>query len=140
MKLRIRSNSVRVRMDRKDLAELLERGLVRDALHFGPGSAHTFTYAVMIGAAPLGSPRADYSSGLLVVTIDPVAAEMWAAGDRVGFDEEQAVGGDTVRVVLEKDSACLDRPADDAAEDAWAFLNPSAGCASNGARHVQAPG
>jgi hypothetical protein len=63
-------------MDRRDLAELLERGLVRDAVRFGPGSAHTFSYAVMIGSAPPGHPRADYSTGLLVVTIDPVAAQV----------------------------------------------------------------
>ena|SRR5262245_63507888 len=132
MKLRIRRNSVRVRMDRRDLAELIEQGRIGrgsarviDVLRFGPGSAHTFTYAVMIGAAPPGCPRADYASGLLVLTIDPVAAQLWAEGDRVGFDEEQAVDGGTVRVILEKDFACLDRPAEDAEEDAWAFPNPS---------------
>jgi hypothetical protein len=31
-------------------------------------------------------------------------------------------------VILEKDFACLDRPAWDEAEDAWAFPNPSAVC------------
>lgn len=128
MKLRIRSNSVRVRVDRRDLAELLDRGRVIDALRFGPGSAHTFTYAVMIGAAPPGRPRADYAAGLLVVTIDPASAGAWAAGDRVGFDEEQPVEGGTVHVILEKDFACLDRPAGDEAEDAWAFPNPSVAC------------
>jgi hypothetical protein len=128
MKLRIRSNSVRVRVDRRDLAELLDRGRVLDVLCFGPGSAHTFTYAVMIGAAPPGRMFADYASGLLVLTIDPVTAEVWAAGDRVGFDQEQAVEGGTVRVILEKDFACLDRPAGDEAEDAWAFPNPAAAC------------
>jgi hypothetical protein len=68
MKLRIRRNSIRVRVDRRDLAELLERGRVLDVLRFGPGSAHRFTYAVMIGAAPPGRPRADYAGGLLVIT------------------------------------------------------------------------
>lgn len=128
MKLRIRRNSVRVRMDRRDLAELIEQGRVIDVLRFGPGSAHTFTYAVLIGAASPGSPRVDYANGLLVVTIDPVAAQLWAVGTRVGFDEEQAVDGGTVRVILEKDFACLDRPAEDAEEDAWAFPNPSVVC------------
>jgi hypothetical protein len=46
----------------------------------------------------------------------------------VGFDEEQTVEGGTVRVILEKDFACLDRPAEDAAEDTWAFPNPSVVC------------
>src|SRR5262249_4319785 len=103
MKLRIQCNSVRVRMDRKDLIELLERGLVVDVLRFGPRSTHKFTYAVMIGTAPPGSPRVDYASGLLVVTIDPAAAELWAIGTRVGFDEEQTVDGGTIHLILEKE-------------------------------------
>ena len=65
MKLRIRCNSVRVRMDRKDLVELLERGRVLDAVRFGPGVDRTFTYAVVVGTAPPGRPRADYSAVLL---------------------------------------------------------------------------
>ena len=97
-------------------------------LRFGPGSTHTFTYAVITGAAPPGRPRADYAGGLLVVTIDPADAEAWADGNQVGFDHEQVVESGTVRVILEKDFACLDRPAADAAEDARAFPNPSVVC------------
>ena len=55
-------------------------------------------------------------------------AEEWAAGDRVGFDHEQRVEGGTVRVALEKDFACPDRPEGDATEDTWAFPNPSVVC------------
>jgi hypothetical protein len=128
MKLRIRSNSVRVRLDQKDLAELIEHRRVLDALHVGPGSNHTFMYAVVIGSAPPGRPELRYAAGLLVLTIDRGDAEEWAAGDRVGFDHEQSIDCGTVRVVLEKDFACLDRPTEDMAEDAWAFPNPSAVC------------
>ena len=128
MKLRIRSNSVRVRMDRRDLAELVDQGQVIDALRFAPGGASTVTYAVTVGAAPSGRPRADYAAGLLVITIDRGDAEAWAEGDLVGFDHEQAVESGSVHVILEKDFACLDRPAGDEAEDAWAFPNPSGVC------------
>jgi Family of unknown function (DUF7009) len=128
MKLRIRSNSVRVRLDRKDLAKLLERGRVIDVRRFGPGSDHTFTYAVVVSAAPHDHPHAHYSTGFLVVTIDRGDAESWSAGSQVGFDHEQTVESGTVRVILEKDFACLDRPEGDSAEDAWAFPNPSPVC------------
>ena len=128
MKLRIRGNSVRVRLDRKDLAELLEHGRVLDVLRFGPSSNHTFTYAVVAGSAPPGRPHAQYYAGLLVVTIDFGDAREWAAGEQVGFDHALAVEGGTVRVILEKDFACLDRPAADAVEDAWAFPNPLGVC------------
>ena len=77
-----------------------------------------------VGAAPPGRPRADYAGGLLVITIDPVVAELWATGDRVGFDEEQAVEGGTVRVILEKDFACLDGSE---ADNEDTFPNPNDG-------------
>lgn len=128
MKLRIRSNSVRVRLDQKDLTELGQRGRVMDVLRFGPRSNNLFTYAVTTGAAPAGRPTAAYSAGLLLVTIRADDVKEWAASDRVGFDHEQTVEGGTVRVVLEKDFACLDRPAEDAGDDAWAFPNPSTVC------------
>ena len=125
MQLRIQSNSIRIRMDRKDLRELIERGRVVDVLRFGPGSHHTFTYAVVVKAASPGCPRAHYHAGLLVVTIDPTDAIAWFEGDRVGFNHEHAVAGGTIRVILEKDFACLDRQARDESEDALAFPNPS---------------
>ena len=128
MKLRFRSNSIRVRMDRKDLAELVEHGRVLDAVRFGPGSNHTFTYTVVVGMTQPGRPHAEYASGLLLVTIDRGDAKAWYEGDQVGFDHEQVVEGGTVRVILEKDFACLDRPMADVAEDAWAFPNPSEVC------------
>jgi hypothetical protein len=33
-----------------------------------------------------------------------------------------------VRVILEKDFACIDRPLGEEADDAYAFANPSAVC------------
>jgi hypothetical protein len=127
MKLRIRGNSIRVRMDRKDLAELLKRGRVVDAVRFGPSVDRTLTYTVVVGTAPPDRPRADYAAGLLLITIDRGAAEAWSEGDRVGFDHEQVTEGGAVHVILEKDFACLDRSAGDASDDAWAFPNPSSG-------------
>ena len=115
-------------MDRRDLAELIQRGRVFDALRFGPGIERTLMYAVVVGTAPHGRPRANYSAGLILITIDRGDVEAWAEGDQVGFDHEQEVQGGTVRVILEKDFACLDRPAGDAAEDALAFPNPSMVC------------
>jgi hypothetical protein len=126
MKLRIRSNTVRVRLSRKDLTELLERGRVVDVLRFGPGSTHTFTFAVVVGTAPAGYPQANYASGLLVIIIDRGDATALSEGNRVSFDHEQVVEGGTVRVILEKDFTSLERPVLDEMDETWAAPNPSA--------------
>jgi hypothetical protein len=126
MKLRLRGNSIRVRLDRRDIERLIDEGHVDDAVRFGPGLA--FSYAVEAGPAPRERPKASYTDGRLAIQIDRVDVEQWLSGDRVGFDHEQPVEGGVVRVLLEKDFACIDRPLGEEADDAYAFPNPSAVC------------
>jgi hypothetical protein len=126
MKLRLKGNSIRVRLDRRDIERLIDEGRVDDGVRFGPGLA--FSYAVELGPAPRERPRASYAAGRLLIRIDPEDAEEWLAGDRVGFDHLQPVDGGAVRVLLEKDFACIDRPAGEEVDDAYAFPNPSAVC------------
>ena len=126
MKLRLKGNSIRVRLDRRDIERLIEEGQVDDAVRFGPGLV--FSYAVEAGLAPRGRPTAHYTDGCLTIRIDPGDADEWLGGDRVGFDHQQPVDGGVVRVLLEKDFACIDRPAGEEADDAYAFPNPSAVC------------
>jgi len=126
MKLRLRGNSVRVRMDQQDLASLLISGRALDMVHFGPGPDRTFTYEVKVGRAPRNRPQVEYIGGHLVITIDRQCAEEWSSSDRVGFDHRQVAGdGSGIRVIVEKDFACLDRPAGEESDDAWAFPNPT---------------
>jgi hypothetical protein len=126
MKLRLRGNSIRVRLDRRDIDRLTEHGRVDDAVCFGPG--RTFSYAVEVGPAPRGRPTVHYTEGYLTLRIDPGDAEEWRAGDRVGFDHNQSVDGGAVRVLLEKDFACVDRPSEQEEDNAYAFPNPSVVC------------
>jgi hypothetical protein len=126
MKLRLKGNSIRLRLHRRDIERLIYEGRVEDAVRFGPGLA--FSYAVEIGAAPRERPTAFYVAGRLLIRIDPEDAEEWLTGDRVGFDHLQDVEGGAVRVLLEKDFACIDRPLGEEADDAYAFPNPSAVC------------
>jgi hypothetical protein len=126
MRLRLRGNSIRVQLDRRDIERLIDEGLVDDAVRFGPGLA--FSYAVGAGPTPRERPRVSYTDGRLAIQIDRVDVEQWLWGDRVGFDHEQPVEGSVVRVLLEKDFACIDRPLGEEADDAYAFPNPSAVC------------
>jgi hypothetical protein len=129
MKLRLKGNSIRVRLDRRDLTDLVEAGRVEDSLRFGPGVE--FSYVIEAGPAPAGEPSASYAPGRLTLTIAPEDARDWSASDRVGFDRLQAVEGGSIRVVLVKDFACLDRSAGHESDDAHAFPNPSTACSPN---------
>ncbi|MGC1719987.1 MAG: hypothetical protein WA746_13445 [Isosphaeraceae bacterium] len=126
MKLRLKGNSIRVRLDRRDIEGLVDQGRIDDTLRFGPGLA--FSYAVEVGVAPRDRPKASYADGRLTIRIDPEDVEEWLASERVGFDHQQVVDGGVVRVLLEKDFACIDRPVGEEADDAYAFPNPLAVC------------
>jgi hypothetical protein len=126
MKMGLRGNSILVRLDRRDIERLFDEGHVDDAVPFGPGLA--FSYAVEAGPAPRERPRVSYADGRLTIQIDPVDVEEWISGDRVGFDHLQDVEEGVVRVLVEKDFACIDRPLGEEADDAYAFPNPSAVC------------
>lgn len=126
MKLRIKGNSIRIRLDRRDIERLVREGRVVDALQFGPGLE--FSYAVEVAPAPRERPEASYAEGKITLRIDPADASEWLEGDRVGFDHKQPVDGGVIRVLLEKDFACIDRPAGEEEDDAFAFPNPSLTC------------
>jgi len=135
MKLRIKGDSIRIRLDRRDMAGLVQEGRVEDVLRFGPGAR--FSYAVEAAPAPPGKPLASYAEGRLIVRIDPEDVRAWSASDRVGFDHVQAVEGGSIRVVVEKDFACLDRAAGHESDDAHAFPTPSAACGPAAEPHAR---
>jgi hypothetical protein len=128
MKLRIKGNSVRLRLDQRDLARLLETGNVEDSITFGTDPGQRFSYAVEIGLAVPGQPSVGYLAGRMLVRLDRRDAEFWAASDLVGFDSEQTTDTGSIHLLLEKDFACLDRPAGEDADDEFAFPNPSSVC------------
>lgn len=125
MKLRIKGNSIRLRLDRRDLETLVEAGRVEDALRFGPGEASAIVYAVEVGDAPRGGPSASLRDGALTVRFDRRDVEEWAADDdRVGFERVQETDGGPVRILVEKDFFCRDRSRAHP-DNAHAFPNPS---------------
>ena len=126
MKLRLKGNSIRVRLDRRDIERLIDKGRVDDAVCSGRDWRSRTRWRRVW--APRGRPTAHYTDGCLTIRIDPDDADEWLAGDRVGFDYQQPVHGGVVRVLLDKDFACIDRPAGEEADDAYTFPNPSAVC------------
>ncbi|MCW5835503.1 MAG: hypothetical protein KIS78_24085 [Labilithrix sp.] len=122
MKLRIRGDSIRLRLTQAEVTALAEGRSVQESTGFGPGS--TLTYAIVVGAPTLS---AKLTGTRVEVAIPADVARAWATGDAVGVEGAQDVGqGRTLRILVEKDFACLTaRPHED---DADAFPNPNASC------------
>jgi hypothetical protein len=119
MKLRIKGDTLRLRLTQSEVRHLAETGAVSDALHL-PG-APALVYALR--AADVPALRAERSPDALTVHIPQPWVAPWADGDGVGFSGEQDLGGGrALGLLVEKDFACLDPRAD----ESDAFPNPRA--------------
>ncbi|QDT54802.1 hypothetical protein Pan44_28400 [Caulifigura coniformis] len=128
MKLRIKGNTVRLRVDRRDLEALLRDGRVIEETRFGATDDLCFSYMLEIAGAPGATPVIGYRGGRFTIQIGQTTAIDWVQSERVGFESSQQEDGRTIRLTLEKDFACLDRPAGQEGDDEFAFPNPSSHC------------
>lgn len=105
MKLRIRDNSVRLRLTRGEVDTLRDQGLVRSRTGF-PGGRE-FQYVLESSPASV-SPGAFLSENVMTVLLPETAVLAWAATEQVSILGEQLLeDGETVSILVEKDFACL---------------------------------
>lgn len=126
MKLRIRDNTLRLRLSQQDVDRLRRHGRVEGRTSFGPG--RVFSYA--LEASEEGTHlEAVYEEGGITVYVPAAWVDPWAESDRVGFEGAQDVGkGITLGVLVEKDFTCLQPRKSD--EDAGGYPHPSEGQAA----------
>jgi hypothetical protein len=99
VKLRLRGNSIRLRLTQGEVAALREQGSVEETVHLAP---MTLTYRIERSAtAPHVTARFDGRS--VVVEVPEPVVHDFCETDRVGFEH---VHGD-IRVLVEKDWQCL---------------------------------
>ena len=105
MKLRIRDNSIRLRLTRTEVDTLRDSGIVQSRAAF-PGGRE-LVYEVESSPASV-SPGAFLSNTTVTVRLPESAVRAWATSDQVSIDGEvQHSSGETLRVLVEKDFACL---------------------------------
>lgn len=120
MKLRIRGNSVRLRVSQSELSEIAERGGVEDRVQF-PGNA---VLAYRVRVVPANTLSAEYRGHDLTVFVPRADIERWLAPQEVSIRGEQALdGGGTLKILLEKDFACVTTR--DGEDESDLFPNPA---------------
>jgi 3-methyladenine DNA glycosylase Mpg len=112
MKLRIRGNSLRLRLSQKEVAQLGEQGRVEDAISFGPSK---LTY--VLTTSNVDHVGAVYDDHRIVVTLPKERAQKWTASDEVGIESRGEV-----HILVEKDWSCL-KPRE-GEDDSDAFPHP----------------
>ena len=126
LKLRIRDNSIRLRLMRAEVDTLSKEGLVAATTAFPAG--RTFRYSVESSPANVSS-TALFSENEIVVRLPESAVLAWAASEQVSIDDEQVLeDGNTLRILVEKDFVCLTGRDDEDESDM--YPHPHAGKAS----------
>lgn len=122
MKLRIRDNSVRLRLTRGEVDVLRDVGLV--AGHTGFPGGREFQYAVASSAASV-SAGASFLDNAVTVQLPQSTVVAWANSEQVSIVGEQLLDdGELLTILVEKDFACLaPREGED---DSDAFAHPEA--------------
>lgn len=122
MKLRIKGNSLRLRVTPSEVKQLLRDGVIREHVQFTADSGDRLTYAV-ISSLSGATTTVAYHLGNITVSVPELQLKEWANGEEVGLYADVALGdGKHFSVSIEKDFACLDRSD---AENEDTFPNPS---------------
>ncbi len=111
MKLRIRGDSVRLRLTRGDVRALLDTGAVDDETRFPGGS--TFRYR-LTARADCSEVGAAFAGGTLTVALPTALARAWGESEDVGIRVALPLAAGELGLLIEKDSPCLTaRPGED---------------------------
>jgi hypothetical protein len=105
MKLRIRDNSVRLRLERGEVDTLRDHSRV--AANTGFMDGRTFSYVVE-STAKTEAPAARFADNSIIVSLPVTTVTAWADSEQVSIEGVQALpGGDSLSILVEKDFACL---------------------------------
>ncbi|HNK29491.1 MAG TPA: hypothetical protein PKG65_11230 [Ferruginibacter sp.] len=122
MKLRIKGNSIRIRLTRTEVARIASEGYLEEQTSFG---TQKLIYALK---------RVDSGTGLsaamegnkITMFIPSSLSNDWPANQVVGFNARMPVGDDeTLYLLLEKDFVCLDHTDEDQSDN---YENPNRVC------------
>jgi hypothetical protein len=104
MKLRIKGPSLRLRLTQGEMRRLEAEGVVEEHVPFAAGARLVYRLR-RDGATP--AIQADYRGSTLEIVVPEAAARSWCTTDLVTLSREQPTPQGTLRIVLEKDYACL---------------------------------
>jgi hypothetical protein len=124
VKLRVKGNSIRLRVTRSELARLQSGQSIQETVHFSSDPSARLGYTLEIGSH--SEPVTVVFVGQqIVVSISRDQLTGWSGEHQVGIYASLPIDETTtLEVALEKDFACLDLSDEDNADT---FTNPLAG-------------
>lgn len=121
MKLRIKGNSIRLRLSKTEVSKLCDGIELKEQTNF-PGAV--FRYGLRLtNDAELS---ATFQDGMIAVFLPRAMAAGWADNEVVGFSGNLPLTGtDSLFLLVEKDFICLDETTEDQSDN---YTNPNKAC------------
>ena len=116
MKLRIKGNTIRLRLTQSEVAIIGAGGSVKETTIFSPTSQ--FEYEVQ--AREVSAVEAEYQNNRMAIYLPTESAKAWAMSNDVGIEADQQ----QLKIIIEKDFACLSPRGE---VDSDTFENPMSG-------------
>jgi hypothetical protein len=124
MKLRIKGNSLRLRVTRSELTRLIDTAHIEETVYFGSSEGSRLTY-VLEHEPNLTGATIRYQPPEVLVVLPKSEATAWAKSGLVGIYATVDLGPvGSLDLIVEKDFACLDLSD---ADNLDTFPNPNAG-------------
>ncbi|MFT5513491.1 MAG: hypothetical protein ACI8SE_001899 [Bacteroidia bacterium] len=119
MKIRIKGDTIRLRLSQNEVDEIGNGNMVQEATHFGTS---VFQYSLSTHSSDI-KVISRFDNGEIYVSINSDEAKNWAQSDQVGI---VSLTDSTPHILIEKDFQCLTvREGEDESD---LFNNPNTTC------------
>lgn len=122
MKLRIKGNSIRIRLSKSEVGYFGGTGYLAEKTEFGSSE---LVYALQ-SKSDISEITANFEGNTLTVNIPELLCKDWVETDKVGLENKLDIGmGKQLLILIEKDFVCLDNTLEDQSDN---YPNPNAVC------------
>jgi hypothetical protein len=119
MKLRMKNNSVRLRLTQTETARFAETGRIEETIEFGPEPHQKFIYAIETDSE-IEAMQAFIENNRIILLMPKTQAETWTGTAQIGVENEQRIGGEkSLRLLVGKDFSCLEPREGEDEKDAY---------------------
>ena len=118
MKLRIKGNSIRLRLTKTEVATLCKTGRIEEKTTFPNG---LFTYALQ-AVSSTQLMTANINDNIIEIRISNNLVKDWSSNDKVGFQHIMSLeNNNELLLLVEKDFVCMDETVEDQSDN---YPNP----------------
>ena len=124
MKLRLRGNSLRLRLTKSEVVQLADAGVVSETTGFGPSPEQQLHYCLRV--IPMTSALiVTFTERRIEVGLPSFLAQQWMRTEQISLHAEQAIDAEQIlSILVEKDFVCLQPRVNE--DDQDGFPNPKA--------------